>query len=296
MKSVENCVICGSNDLTGYDTYCTPFIAERIWNSAPFPVKLLHCNKCDFIFYSPRPEESELEKLYKNYRGLEYQQQREKFEKWYTKEVNESIGNNKLEIEERKSNMSAFLAGRYDNGKVKSVLDYGGDKGQFIPDEFSGADRYVYDISNNPLCPEIKRIVDISESEEKKFDFIFCCHVLEHVPYPNEVIDRVLKFSHKNTKFYFEVPIDLPLFLNGVFLNYFFKFFSSHAMLHLYSKIRQRHDANAFFPMHEHINFFTRVSMRRLLELRGLKVDYIAIQEIQLSACNRILSCYATRK
>jgi len=296
MKSVENCVICGSNDLTGYDTYCTPFIAERIWNAAPFPVKLLHCNNCDFIFYSPRPEDNELEKLYKNYRGPEYQKQREKFEKGYTKELNESIGNNRLEVEERKSNMSAFLEGRFDTGKVKSVLDYGGDKGQFILDEFNTAERYVYEISDNPLCPGIKRIVDISESEDKKFDFILCCHVLEHASNPHFIINRIKKFSYKNTKFYFEVPVLFPSMFKGDLINMFFKILSFPIILHIYSKITDYPEKTAFFPMHEHINFFSLRSLKQLLELHDLSVEVVSARKTHFGVCDRILSCYAKMK
>jgi hypothetical protein len=270
MKSVENCVICGSNDLTGYNTYCTPFLAERIWNTVPFPVLLLHCNNCDFIFYSPRPDESELELLYKNYRGPEYQKQREKFEKGYTKELNESTGNNKLEIEERKSIMSCFLAGRFDTGKVKSVLDYGGDRGQFIPDEFNAADRYVYDISNNPLCPGIKRIVDLSESTDKQFDFILCCHVLEHASNPHIIINRIKEFSHKNTKFYFEVPLHSPSMLKSDLINIFFKILS----------FRQ----------------YCIFIQKSQIALHGLSVEVVSIQKMHISSCPRILSCYAKMK
>ena len=216
MKSVNRCIICDSTNLISHNTTCSPFLAERIWNSKFVRVNLVHCNNCDFTFYNPRLDYEETYRLYKNYRGSEYQQQREKYEKWYTKDINNSIGNNAVEIEDRKSNMSDLIKGRFDTNLVGNILDYGGDKGQFICDEFAFADRYVYDISNVPLLPGIKRISDITESAGKKFDFIMCCHVLEHVSDPDEVIDKIMQFSHVGTKFYFELPFDLPILLTPV--------------------------------------------------------------------------------
>jgi SAM-dependent methyltransferase len=297
MKSVDNCIICGSNDLINFITKCSPFLAKRIWDSRPFDVKLVHCKNCDFTFYNPRPDDEELERLYKNYREPEYQKQREKYDKGYTKELNDSIGNDKTEIEERKSNMLSVIKGRFAIKKVRNVLDFGGDRGQFIIDEFDAADRYVYDISGAPLLPTIKRITDIAESDKKKFDFIMCCHVLEHVPDPNELIERIMKFSHKETKFYFELPSQLPPLMTGVFLMLFFKFISSNGRIfRFYAKIRQRSIEDSFFQMHEHINYFSIVSLKRLLESNGLNVEYIAIRKIPLSAGNKLLCCYATMK
>lgn len=293
MKIVDQCVICDSNDLTSYDTLCSLFLAERVWQSKPFPVKLLHCNDCRFTFYNVRPENDELEKLYHDYRSPEYQKQRERFEKHYTKELNDSIGNNRMELEERKRNMFSIINGRFEIKNVKNVLDYGGDKGQFIIDEFNAADRYVYDISNCPLLPGINRVFNTSESDEKKFDFIMCCHVLEHVPNPHEIIENILKFSHKDTKFYFEVPYNFHPF----FIKTFIKIFPSNGRLfHFYAKIRTRSLIDVFFQMHEHINFFSIASLTRLFEIHRLQTEYVAVKKIGVNNHSKILSCYVTMK
>jgi hypothetical protein len=291
MKNIDNCVICGSKNVKKYDAECSPFLEKRIWNSKISGVKLLHCNTCDFLFYNPRLDDEEVCKLYENYRGIEYQKQRQEFELIYTEEFNNSLGNKLDEIEARKRNLSLLLSDRIDFKSIKNVLDYGGDKGQFIIDEFDGSEKYVYDISNIPLNPNIKRISNLNESETKKFDFIMCCHVLEHSPNPHDIINNLKKFSHKNTKFYFELPLDSPL----VTVNWIIKFFMAHPHIyHYYSKIRHRRVVN-FFTMHEHINHFSIQSLTKLIELHKLNVEYIGIREVNLTTSNKLLSCFATK-
>ena len=285
MKNVNGCIICGSPDLTGYTTVCSPFLAERIWNTGHVRVQLVHCNACGITFYNPRLNDNELERLYKDYRSPGYQRQRERHEPWYTREAN----NTETEIDERTSNISDIFARRCDAGQVRTVLDYGGDRGQFIPGEFAHADRYVYDISNVPLLPGIKRVSDITT----KFDIIMCCHVLEHVSDPHEVIDRIMQFSHSGTKFYFELPADLPLLLTPRFINVFFAVVNSRAAK-LYFRIVNRPDGVVFCRMHEHINYFSGKSLEMLLESHGMNVEYIAVRDVRMSACSKQICCYAT--
>jgi hypothetical protein len=234
---------------------------------------LCHCNTCDFLFYNPHPDAEELEKLYNGYRNPDYQKQRQKHEKWYTREVNESLGHNRTEIDKRKENMSLFLKGRLDIAEIKNILDYGGDSGQFIMDEFKNSERYVYEISKVPLVPGVKLITDLDERETKKFDFIMCCHVLEHVTGPHEIIDQIIMFAQKKTKFYFELPVDNPLGNTNLITRI------KITLSRLYP----------FFIMHEHINHFSIASLKKLLESHGMEVEHITSE-------NKLLACYATMK
>lgn len=295
MKNVECCIICGSTNLINYDTMCSQFLAERIWNSKSFNVKLSHCNNCDFTFYNPRPDDKELDRLYNGYRSNEYQKQREKYESYYTKDFNESIVND-IEIDGRKLNMSSIINKYINIKEIHNLLDYGGDKGQFITDDFKFIDRYIFDISNVDILPGIKKINYISESDNKKFDFIMCCHVLEHVSNPSEIINNILKFSHNGTKFYFELPYDSHKVLTPIYINIFFKFFKMNSFIYkLYFKLIKRMECEPLFQMHEHINYFSIKSLQRLLELNGLKVEYISIKKLPLTMFSEMLCCYATK-
>ena len=269
MNAVDSCIVCGSKDLNTYNAQCSPFLAERIWGSEPFDTTLTHCNHCDFAFYNPRPEDSELDRLYANYRGVEYQQQRQKFEPGYTQEVNESLGHSTTEIAARKQNMARFLKGQVDYTKIKAVLDYGGDNGQFITPEFRNSEKYVYDISGVPLLSGVKRISSIDESRMHKFDFIMCCNVLEHVSSPNKIISNLLRFSHKGTVMYFEVPADSPI--NGIKRTVTALFQNYPGLYQWYSLVRGSKKPYIIFEMHEHINHLSRKSLQTLLKLHGIK-------------------------
>jgi hypothetical protein len=291
MKTVDCCIVCNSKNLKKYPCKVSPFFAYRIWNKKPFDVNLVYCNDCSFSFYDLRPTEEELGRYYQNYGTPEYQESRQKYEPFFTRELNESLRTGEIEI--RKPNADSIIKDNIDIKKIKSVLDFGGDRGQYIPDEFIDIDRCVYEISTRTPLTGIKKIAEIRESEKRKFDFIMCNHVLEHVSYPHDIIDRVMMFAHSGTKFYFELPIDWPL-ANLSQVNQFF--FTHPKIYKIYTELRGRsiEDMCVFVQMTEHINFFSIQSLKTLLELHGLKVEYIAIKEIKLFTQNKLLSCIAT--
>ena len=287
MIEVGKCIICGSKKLDKFNAECSPFLAERIFGTGVFDVTLFHCTNCDFAFYGPRLENTELDKLYDGYRGDDYQNQRQKFEPGYTKEINNSLGKSDIEINLRNSNMVKFLMGfNFDYSKIKSVLDYGGDEGQFIPREFGDIEKYVYEISGVPLRDGVKRISDLNC--RKKFDFIMCCNVLEHVSDPHEIINNIGGFSHPGTLVYIELPMDSPLrtyirrFAIAAFQRY-------PTLFRAYSKFSGSGKAVLKLVMHEHINHFGRKSVRRLFDLHGIctlydKIDsatYYALAEVK---------------
>jgi len=280
MKYINYCPICNSKKLIAYSGITVPFIADRVWNTKPLETKFMRCKNCGFEFYDLRMEEEEIAALYKSWRGDKYLKQRQKYEPKYTREFNKQVGHHPMAIKNKKSNLSKIIKDHIPGvDSVKSILDFGGDKGQYIVDDFINAEKYVYDISGVELVEGVKRISDFN----KKFDFIMCCHILEHISYPREILDQVKKFSHKNTIFYFEVPIDTPfkfpitsvrrivkkiLLSNPLFCNCFYKIFKFIPWMP--------------FPlyMHEHVNYFSIRSLSYLIASSGLKIRYIGIKPI----------------
>lgn len=301
MKYVDHCILCSSKKVDIFFCDISRFISDRVGISFPFEMKFIHCKNCDFSFYNPRFDENEILLLYENYRDEKYQMQRNKYEKWYTKELNRFIGKSPVEIKNRKENLSGIIKGLIDVSNIKSVLDFGGDMGQFIPDEFANTERYVYDVSNTTPISGIKMIKDLSNIRHMKFDFIVCCHVLEHLSSPLEMLDKLKNFSRRGTFFYFEVPFDSPFYqkfggniikaqikkaLLGLHLNNFlyliFKFFGMHY---------------GFLGMHEHVNFFSLKSIKHMLLSNGFDLCYIREKTIDVGWDKiEILSCLAKLK
>lgn len=327
MKKTNECIICNSKKLKVFKAYTSPFITERIWNQKPLNVELDWCKNCNFAFYNPRLEENELKLLYKGYRDENYQQQRYKHEPYYTKEVNDLIGNNKIEIAERKANLFEILDKNIDISNIKNVLDFGGDKGQFIIDEFADANKFVFDISGVDAVDNIIKITDYNECKNNKYDFIMCCHVLEHVESPMEIMQNIKELSDKNTIIYFELPLEFPFIYKN--LSKFKKIIRMIPFINplipnieeLYKKrnslfIGEKTDEDKSkslikllfnlpkyikklltlgrFYMHEHLNFFTPESIEKLLILNGFENISTEIKEINCGWANyKVISCLA---
>jgi hypothetical protein len=201
------CDICKSTDVRIDTGEYSAFIAQRIWEKSPdMGVYLISCNYCGYSFFIPRLTEDELNKLYHGYRGEEYQKQRQKYEPQYTHQVNASLGASAHDP--RKTNIESLLThNNIDTTKINICLDYGGDRGDMFPNLLSHCEKYVYDLSNIPLSNGVKRMVDLNQYTFK-FDYIQCCHVLEHCTNPHEIINNIIKLSHSNSIFYIEVPND----------------------------------------------------------------------------------------
>jgi Zn ribbon nucleic-acid-binding protein len=91
MIEVSECVVCGGAIQTLHRALVAPFLARRIWNRSPFCVDLVECGSCGFLFYNPRLDNGDLQRLYAGYRLAEYPQMRHASEPWYTKQFNEGF-------------------------------------------------------------------------------------------------------------------------------------------------------------------------------------------------------------
>lgn len=216
MYLIHNCLGCKSDNVSFESAYFARFVAWRAVGR-PFPkdrlISVVVCHDCSYVGTSVRLDKEEMARLYKDYRGEEYNRLRIELEPYYAEIAGKFDTQN--EIERRSVGINQLIDRHIQTDMVTTVLDYGGGKGQFIPAKFSRAKKYVYDISDAPLCEGVERF---NPKEDRTFDFLMCCHVIEHESEPDELMTDLFKFAHKDTLLYFEVPnYDCPWIPNGVF-------------------------------------------------------------------------------
>lgn len=234
MDTEKRCLFCGSRNLTMKKARFVPFLEERMFCSDPKETLAVHCKNCDFWFSSYRPDEEEMTRLYSGYRDEHYQKQRQKYEPYYTEEFNFNLGHNAANIVSRKMFLEKLIKKHLIPEKITKVLDYGGDNGQFIPDCFSKAEKFVYEVSN---VPTIEGVSNISEEDIIKncdFDFVMCCHVLEHVPYPAELIKKLCSYCKEAGYIYLEVPYEAIPFA-GNYIHEHISVYSTRTFLELWT-------------------------------------------------------------
>lgn len=252
MRITKTCPVCMSLNLDKNQAYIAPFIAHKIMDyplgEPPFmsmATNSIFCNECGFVGSQLRFEEDELAEIYRDYRGISYAEERNKFEPGYLS-INDKLGNSTEEIESRSLNLHKFIAQTIGTEwKPHDLVDYGGDRGQFIPALYNGAIKLVYDISGaRPVDG-----VDYTLFEDN-YDFIMCCHVLEHVGDIKEIVRSI--YRHTNKYAYFEVPLE-----------------------------RKDNEERCHITcFHEHINMFNTKSLKRLLEDCSFKVIDISTMEM----------------
>lgn len=241
-----------------------------------------------------------MQSLYSGYRGETYFEARHRHEFWYSRRTNEGIGNDPVEIVSRKQNLARVLGRREQS--IATVLDYGGDRGQFIPDGL-GAERFVYDISD---AKPINGVAGLTSLEGRQFDFIMLAHVLEHCSEPRQILQRLRALGHGKTLFYFEVPYERPSLtwagegnLQRQYLNALLRVEPLLKLVDLYSTV-SRVKFNQIPPLalqkcSEHLNFFNEASLKALLDGEGFALEESGVLSVSSSGpVGRILYGLAT--
>jgi hypothetical protein len=205
MYIITRCLVCKSDEVSFEPTYLSRFVLSRIEHrlrNIDLPVSSIKCNHCGFFSSNLRFEPHEQDQLYKDYRGYEYNKLRIQIEgDFYRRLVGNFTSPESIKI--RMQGINQIIDRSINVANIKNVLDFGGGSGHFIPDKFKFAGKYVYDISGVNLCPGIKRY---DSGRQTDWDYIQCCHVLEHVSDPISFLKDMLKLANIQTLIYIEVP------------------------------------------------------------------------------------------
>lgn len=235
--------------------------------------KLFFCETCKGAFFNYRYSAFEMTRLYQNYRDENYVKLRRQWEPWYTKDFNDAH-NSDYFVEKRKLALQNFLLS-LEISNFETIVDVGGDFGQFIPDLGVNNNKYVLDLSEQPLIPGVNRINSLEEL--KKIDLIIYAHVLEHVQSP---LVELKKLMDNSRYVYVEVPEGTPEInrIRKSRLLYLFNLASSFNPK-VWGKFSKpsggRIMKSKFLRQSEHINFFTEKTFKEMG--RALNLSMISL-------------------
>ncbi|HXB97242.1 MAG TPA: class I SAM-dependent methyltransferase, partial [bacterium] len=219
------------------------------------------------------------------YRGERYFRERHRFEWWYGRKANDALGSDPAELAFRRQRMSAVLAAAPGLGPVRSVLDYGGDRGQFIP-EGLGQERYVLDLSGAEPLPGVTGLRQAADlGPGRTVDLVMLCNVLEHSSDPAALLAEAGRLLAPGAWLYVELPLEryrLGCLGRGPWQRRYLEALCRHpawlGWVDFYSSAF-RVKANLLPPLgllkaHEHLNFFHPASLTRLLQAGGFAVAH----------------------
>ena len=289
LYSIDACPCCGSKSLKLWPALVAPFLARYVLNAPPTRCNLAECGVCSFRFFDSRLTPEEVERLYARYRGAEYFRYRHAAEPWYSRRINNGIGTDPEEIRIRNASLQAFLESHIPFDRVNTVLDYGGDKGQFIPAAL-GKQKFVFELSDAPPIDGVTRIASESELVGRSFDLTLLLGVLEHCSEPLAILQQLRPLIRTNGHLLIGVPYEwysLESMGSGNFYKWYLDaLFKSGLLLKLvdfYSTIFRVRAARipplGILKCHEHLNFFNQKSIAALLQ----------------TACLELVSCSITQ-
>jgi hypothetical protein len=267
----SQCVCCGSGRLAGSPALLMPFVASRVFGHEPVEItaewglrdvrpgmayslcKSLHCLDCGLLFLDWRFTDAQMAALYRDYRDAQYTRQRDRFEAGYAAGAARDFHVRHAYIAEVETWLAPWLPER------PAVLDFGGGDGSNSLFLGRSALLHVHDVSGVAVVagatPVRHDAIGLA-----RYDLVACCQVLEHVPFPLDLLESMLPALGPSSLLYLEVPREALMRNAGPGL----------AQL-------KRH-------WHEHINFFSESSLHRLCERAGLEVLAQHVMPIDLGA------------
>lgn len=135
----------------------------------------------------------------------------------------------------------------------------GGDVGKNTPFKDNNSIFDIFDVSNKPVLNGAKS-VSKKTAFGTNYNLIVCSNVLEHVPYPADLILDIKNAMNKDTVLYIEVPYEDVIRVSDPDVDL--------------SQLK-RH-------WHEHINFYSENSLRNILSICGFEI--IALRKLNASA------------
>ena len=268
--TASSCVCCGGTALERSAAVLMPFLAHRIYNWEPACIdeswglktiasghayslcNSLLCKQCRLLFLDIRFSDAEMSRLYEDYRGVAYTRLRERYEPGYAeRNANFVAGINYMD------EVEAFLKPLLPT--TLSILDWGGDTGVNTPFKHgNGNTVHIYDISGIESSGQFKN-VSLQSARLQSYDLVVCSNVLEHVPYPLQLLQQIQTVMHKDTVLYLEVPLENHVYASP----------NDEDLL-----TKKRH-------WHEHINFFSAPSLHALLARAELTQIDFTVKEIR---------------
>jgi hypothetical protein len=221
-------------------------------------VDLMICDRCLFWASSVPIPSDLLSRLYVDYRQSSYDAERSLYEPEYAG-VADIIGG-EAEFSSRQAGLASFLADcqhylGFRPERIQAALDWGGDRGQFLPD-FPGAQRDVFDISGVAPVPGIRAVL---KPERGGYDYIQIAHVLEHLSFPLQTMSSVLACLRPAGWLMIEVPLELdPRLLPD--------------------------QVTCGYVLHEHINKYTPRAVSLLGDRIGLAPSFCQVGQIETPA------------
>jgi hypothetical protein len=278
-RIASRCICCESADLGRSPAILMPFVANRVFGWTPVEITpewglrtirtgmayplcaSLQCQDCGVLLLDIRFSDAEMAALYSGYRDETYTAQRDRFEPGYAAQ-NAAI----LTRAADSSWMEAFLAPSLP--PAPRVLDWGGDTGMYAPFRSAGAAIDVFDISDQPLVEGVRR-VGKDDLVRGGYDLIVLSHVLEHVPWPADMIGEIAAVMDQTTVLYLEVPYESLVAADPLGRDL---------------AAKKKH-------WHEHINFFTETGLRALLARCGLDIAEAEVRTTSsLASFTQVLS------
>ena len=282
------CLICGMPAILEARAVLSPWIRQFGVNRKRTS-NYLHCGVCDLGFFDYRYTTLEMGCIYSNYRGTVYSQIRNQWEPWYSPDFN-SAHDSFSWSEMRKKSLKTFLE-RHLTSNPNSIVDVGGDRGQYIPD-IGGENLYVLEASNKTLLPGVERIENLKELHG--IGLIIFSHVLEHVSDPLTELKELL---NQTNCVYVEVPFGIPVINNArksriLFLIKFVSSFYPYAWGKMTHPSTGRNSVKGILTQSEHLNFFSVESLAAMGEILDCSVQ-IEVNEIQTpdNATAKVIQC-----
>lgn len=237
-----------------------PFVAYRVFGHEPCDIlpewglrdlrpgtaytlcNSLQCRECGLLFLDYRFTDTQMAALYAGYRDARYTRERDRFEPGYAATAALGFEKRSAYIADVERWLAPHLPER------PAVLDWGGGNGLNSPFLGRADILHVLDISA-VACVEGAESARPEKFGRQHYDLLACSEVLEHVPYPLELLNAMLPAAGKETLLYLEVPHEALM-----------REFPDNREL----VSRKRH-------WHEHINFFNLDALVCLLERVGLR-------------------------